>query len=78
MHYRLRVTYSLCFYYYSQQDISDPFISPPEVDTNLVKLYDDIRITVRREAEIITAVFPNPVIVMQVFLQRVFAQCVSK
>ncbi|CAM0136693.1 Exocyst complex component 5 [Umbelopsis sp. WA50703] len=60
-----------------QQDISDPFISPPEVDTNLVKLYDDIRITVRREAEIITAVFPNPVIVMQVFLQRVFAQCIQ-
>jgi hypothetical protein len=61
----------------SQQDISDPFVSPPEVDTSLVKLYDDIRITVRREAEIITAVFPNPVIVMQVFLQRVFAQSVS-
>ncbi|CAO3675747.1 unnamed protein product [Umbelopsis vinacea] len=60
-----------------QQDISDPFVSPPEVDTSLVKLYDDIRITVRREAEIITAVFPNPVIVMQVFLQRVFAQSIQ-
>ncbi|KAI8579596.1 hypothetical protein K450DRAFT_241761 [Umbelopsis ramanniana AG] len=60
-----------------QQDISDPFISPPEVDTSLVKLYDEVRITARREAEIIIAVFPNPVIVMQVFLQRVFAQSIQ-
>jgi hypothetical protein len=48
------------------------------VDTSLVKLYDEVRITARREAEIIIAVFPNPVIVMQVFLQRVFAQSVSE
>lgn len=48
------------------------------MDTSLVKLYDEVRITARREAEIIIAVFPNPVIVMQVFLQRVFAQSVSR
>ena len=47
------------------------------MDTSLVKLYDDIRITVRKEANIISAVFPQPATVMQVFLQRVFAQSVS-
>lgn len=32
--------------------------------------------TVGQEAQIITAVFPSPAVVMQVFLQRVFAQVV--
>ena len=62
---------------YSNLDLSNPNIPPPEVDTSLVKLYDDIRITVRKEANIISAVFPQPATVMQVFLQRVFAQSVS-
>lgn len=59
-------------------DLSNPFVPPPEVDTSLVKLYDDIRITVRKEARIISTVFPQPASVMQVFLQRVFAQSVSE
>ncbi|KAF7721082.1 Exocyst complex component 5 [Apophysomyces ossiformis] len=58
-------------------DLSDPNVLPPEVDTSLVKLYDDIRITVRREAEIISNVFPQPATVMQVFLQRIFAQSIQ-
>ncbi|KAI8149998.1 exocyst complex component Sec10-like protein [Fennellomyces sp. T-0311] len=58
-------------------DLSNPNIPPPEVDTSLVKLYDDIRITVRKEANIISAVFPQPATVMQVFLQRVFAQSIQ-
>ncbi|KAI8368784.1 exocyst complex component Sec10-like protein [Blakeslea trispora] len=57
--------------------LSNPHIPPPEVDTSLVKLYDDIRITVRREAGIISSVFPQPATVMQVFLQRIFAQSVQ-
>ncbi|KAI7864046.1 exocyst complex component Sec10-like protein [Spinellus fusiger] len=57
--------------------LSDPYHSPPEVDTSLVKLYDDIRITVRREVEIITNVFPQPATVMQVFLQRIFEQSIQ-
>ncbi|CAO3622249.1 unnamed protein product [Cunninghamella blakesleeana] len=57
--------------------LSNPYTSPPEVDTSIVKLYDAIRITVRREAEIISAVFPQPVVVLQVFLQRVFAQSIQ-
>lgn len=40
-------------------------------------LYDEIRVTVDQEGKIITAVFPNPAIVMQVFLQRVFAQVIQ-
>ncbi|KAL1927727.1 hypothetical protein VTP01DRAFT_3548 [Rhizomucor pusillus] len=58
-------------------DLSNPFVPPPEVDTSLVKLYDDIRITVRKEARIISTVFPQPASVMQVFLQRVFAQSIQ-
>ncbi|CAO3578914.1 unnamed protein product [Absidia cylindrospora] len=57
--------------------LSNPFIPPPEVDTSLVNLYDDIRITVRREVEIISAVFPQPAVVIQVFLQRIFAQSIQ-
>ncbi|OAD70776.1 hypothetical protein PHYBLDRAFT_126230, partial [Phycomyces blakesleeanus NRRL 1555(-)] len=57
--------------------LSDPNVPPPEVDTSLVKLYDDIRITVRREAEIISNVFPQPATVMQVFLQRIFEQSIQ-
>lgn len=57
-------------------DLSNPNLVPPEVDTSLVKLYDDIRITVRREAGIISSVFPQPATVMQVLLQRIFAQSV--
>lgn len=60
----------------SDRDLSNPNVPPPEVDTSLVKLYDDIRITVRKEAGIISAVFPQPATVMQVFLQRIFAQSV--
>lgn len=65
-------------HFFSNADLSNPFVPPPEVDTSLVKLYDDIRITVRKEARIISTVFPQPASVMQVFLQRVFAQSVSR
>ncbi|GAN09236.1 exocyst complex component Sec10 [Mucor ambiguus] len=58
-------------------DLSNPNLLPPEVDTSLVKLYDDIRITVRREAGIISSVFPQPATVMQVLLQRIFAQSIQ-
>jgi hypothetical protein len=40
-------------------------------------LFVEIRSTVGQEAQIVQAVFPNPPFVMQVFLQRVFAQSVS-
>lgn len=71
-----KVTLTCTLSYSSNLDLSNPNVPPPEVDTSLVKLYDDIRITVRKEAGIISAVFPQPATVMQVFLQRVFAQSV--
>jgi hypothetical protein len=40
-------------------------------------LFVEIRSTVGQEAQIVQAVFPNPPFVMQVFLQRVFAQSVG-
>jgi hypothetical protein len=40
-------------------------------------LFVEIRSTVGQEAQIVQAVFPNPPFVMQVFLQRVFAQSAS-
>ncbi|KAI8988471.1 exocyst complex component Sec10-domain-containing protein [Mycotypha africana] len=58
-------------------ELSNPNVPPPEVDTSLVKLYDDIRITVRREAGIISSVFPQPATVMRVLLQRIFAQSIQ-
>ena len=39
-------------------------------------LFKEVRTTVSQEAQIVKAVFPNPSGVMQVFLQRVFAQVV--
>jgi hypothetical protein len=61
----------------SWTDLPNPQVPPPAVDQGLVELYKEIRATVKQEAEIINAVFPNPINVMQVFLQRIFAQLVS-
>ncbi|KAK0545750.1 Exocyst complex component 5 [Tilletia horrida] len=57
--------------------MTDPDSPPPKSEPSLSALFDEIRSTVETEAQIITAVFPNPVIVMQTFLQRVFAQSVQ-
>jgi hypothetical protein len=73
---KIRLTKLIHYLKYSNSDLSNPNLLPPEVDTSLVKLYDDIRITVRREAGIISSVFPQPATVMQVLLQRIFAQSV--
>lgn len=59
------------------RSIPDPDISPPKSELGLAELFEEIRVTVDQEAQIVKAVFPNPPIVMQVFLQRVFAQSVS-
>ncbi|KAM0751654.1 Sec10-domain-containing protein [Meredithblackwellia eburnea MCA 4105] len=59
------------------QDLPDPEAVAPKSEPGLASLYDEIRVTVGQEAQIITAVFPNPAIVMQVFLQRVFAQVIQ-
>ncbi|BGP13181.1 hypothetical protein JCM10213_000239 [Rhodosporidiobolus nylandii] len=57
--------------------LPDPDAAAPKSEPGLSNLYDEIRVTVGQEAQIVTAVFPNPAVVMQVFLQRVFAQVIQ-
>lgn len=57
--------------------MGDPSLPPPMSEPGLAALFKEIRTTVTQEAQIVLAVFPNPAAVMQVFLQRVFAQVVS-
>jgi hypothetical protein len=63
-------------YVRSWESLPDPEAPAPKSEPGLSNLFDEIRVTVGQEAQIITAVFPNPAVVMQVFLQRVFAQVV--
>lgn len=56
--------------------IAEPDASPPKREAGIEALFEEIRTTVAQEAQIVQAVFPNPPMVMQVFLQRVFAQSV--
>jgi exocyst complex component 5 len=60
--------------------LSDPDAPSPKTESGLSELFQEIRSTVDTEAQIVKAVFPNPPVVMQVFLQRVFAQpvCVCR
>lgn len=57
--------------------IGDPGAQVPTAEPGLISLSKEIRDTVSQEAHIVKAVFPNPIAVMQVFLQRIFAQVVS-
>ena len=56
--------------------LPDSDASPPNNESGLTELFQEIRTTVDQEVRIVKAVFPNPAVVMQVFLQRVFAQSV--
>ncbi|KAG9097375.1 Exocyst complex component 5 [Ceratobasidium sp. 370] len=60
------------------QTLADPYASAPKKEPGLSDMFAQIRATVEQEAQIIQAVFPNPPIVMQVFLQRVFAQLIQQ
>lgn len=57
--------------------VADADATPPRTEPSLQALYTEIRRTVELEAQIIAAVFPTPLLVMQTFLQRVFAQSVQ-
>ena len=59
------------------ETLPDPDSGPPKKEPGLADLFAEIRTTVAQEAQIVQAVFPNPPMVMQVFLQRVFAQSVG-
>ncbi|KAI6047487.1 exocyst complex component Sec10-like protein [Pisolithus marmoratus] len=58
--------------------ILHPDSSPPRMEPGLVQLFAEIRATMAQESQIVQAVFPNPSLVMQVFLQRVFAQSIQQ
>ncbi|KAL0570609.1 Exocyst complex component 5 [Marasmius crinis-equi] len=60
------------------EQIPDPDASPPKTEKGLADLFVEIRATVETEAQIVKAVFPSPPMVMQVFLQRVFAQSIQQ
>ena len=57
--------------------LPEPDAEAPRIERGLLELFKEIRATVGEEAQIVQVVFPNPPLVMQVFLQRVFAQSVS-
>ncbi|KAJ7284033.1 exocyst complex protein [Mycena rebaudengoi] len=58
--------------------LPDPDAGAPKTEAGLTELFVEIRATVDTEAQIVKAVFPNPPVVMQVFLQRVFAQSIQQ
>ncbi|KAJ7682585.1 exocyst complex protein [Mycena polygramma] len=60
------------------KNLPDPDASSQRSETGLTELFVEIRATVDTEAQIVKAVFPNPPVVMQVFLQRVFAQSIQQ
>ncbi|KIY49405.1 exocyst complex protein [Fistulina hepatica ATCC 64428] len=60
------------------ETIHDPDESSPKTEKGLTELFSEIRSTVETETQIVKAVFPNPPVVMQVFLQRVFAQSIQQ
>jgi hypothetical protein len=58
--------------------IGDPDTLAPKSEPGMAALVKEIRSTVSQEAQIVKAVFPDPAAVLQVFLQRVFAQVVCR
>jgi hypothetical protein len=62
--------------YHRWRSMNDPDKPAPDREPGLDALFDEIRVTVSQEAQIIQAVFPDKEEVMKVFLQRVFAQVV--
>jgi hypothetical protein len=59
------------------ESLADPNQAAPKTEPQLAALYSDIKDQISQEAQIIEVVFPHPVVVMQVFLQRVFAQVIQ-
>ncbi|BEI80543.1 hypothetical protein CcaverHIS002_0110720 [Cutaneotrichosporon cavernicola] len=59
------------------RSIGDPDTLPPDSEPGLTVMFKSIRDTVSQEAQIVKAVFPNPSAVLQVFLQRTFAQVIQ-
>lgn len=61
---------------HSWETLPDPDSLPPVRESVLASLCSAVRKTVGEEIKIVDAVFPNPSVVIQIFLQRIFAQSV--
>jgi hypothetical protein len=61
---------------HSWEALPDPDSLPPIRESGLASLCSAVRKTVGEEIKIVDAVFPNPSVVIQIFLQRIFAQSV--
>jgi hypothetical protein len=57
--------------------VSDPMSSPSDPDPYMAKLCDEIRSVVAKEWEVISQVFPNSLNVLQLFIERMFAQSIQ-
>ena len=61
---------------HSWETLPDTDSLPPVRESVLVSLCSAVRKTVAEEIKIVDVVFPNPSVVIQIFLQRIFAQSV--
>lgn len=59
------------------QVLPDPDAEPPGLEPSLVSLFRDIRKCVKDEFAMMNHIFPEPVTVKNMFLQRVFAQSIQ-
>ncbi|BFZ62159.1 Exocyst complex component 5 [Saitoella coloradoensis] len=60
------------------QRLPDPDAENVKTEPSLLRLYEEVRMTVEQEIQTIRTVFPVPENVIQVFLQRVFAQSIQQ
>ena len=59
-------------------ELLNDFETPlPRLDRKIGVLYDDLREVVQKEWKTIVSVFPSPIIVVQLFLQRAFTQLIQ-
>jgi exocyst complex component 5 len=58
--------------------IADPDAEPPGVEPGLQALIDEVKITAQQESWVIKRAFPVPEEILNIFLQRIFQQSVSK
>lgn len=59
------------------QILPDPDAEPPGLEPGLITLFREIRRCVKDEFLIINQIFPSPVTVKNLFLQRIFAQSIQ-
>ncbi|KAI0234762.1 Exocyst complex component 5, partial [Massospora cicadina] len=61
----------------TRSELCDPNAPPPPPDPWLVKLYGEVRLVVAKEWDVISKVFPNALLVVRQFLERIFGQSIE-